>query len=184
MLLESRIYTTKDIIMIPLKAAPMYSILIGIQRLLSGIVPTLQVLVTAKFIDTAVWVVTGKKETGIIFPPLIAVASLISYTWISDKLIKFIEVRMELIVRSKFRTEITEKRAKLSYKHIENAETCDLISRVSLEPEVQIKNAFNGLLSIVSMIIKIAGILFILFAQVWLAPFVILTFSIPLFATY
>lgn len=181
MLLENKTYTTKDIIKIPLKAAPIPSMLIGLQKLLSGIVPTLQVLVTAKFIDTAVSVVANKKAASTIMPSLIAVVSLIAYSWISSQLIKFAEVKMELTTRSKFRTAVTEKRAKLSYKHIENTETWDLISRVSREPEVQIKNAYKDMLSMVAMILKILGILFVLFVQVWWAAFVILGFSIPLF---
>jgi ATP-binding cassette subfamily B protein len=181
MFLENRTYSTKDIIKIPFKAAPIYSILIGLQKLLGGIVPTLQVIVTARFIDTAISVVAGKKETSTIFPSLTAVVALIAYDWISYQLIKFVEVKMELTIRSKFRTAVTEKRAKLSYKHIENTETWDLISRVSREPEVQIKNAYKDMLSMVSMIIKIGGILFVLFAQVWWVAFVILGFSIPLF---
>lgn len=181
MLLENRTYTTKDIIKIPFKVAPIHSLLIGLQKLLDGIVPTLQVLVTAKFIDTAISVVSDKKEANTIFPSLIVLVALIAYTWISDQLIKFIEVKMELNIRSKFRTTITDKRAKLSYKHIENAATWDLISRVSSQPEVQIKKAYKDMLSMVSMIVKIAGILFVLFTQVWWATFAILGFSIPLF---
>lgn len=182
MILEKRTYKTKDILRIPFKATPIHSTLIGIQRLLGGIVPTIQVLVTAAFIDTAVSIVAGKKGTNKIIPSLMAVVALIAYTWISDKLIKFVEVRMELALRSKFRRSITEKRAKLCYKHIENTETWDLISRVSREPEVQIKNAYNDMLSMISMIIKILGILFILFAQIWWATLIIIAFCIPLFA--
>lgn len=181
MLLENRTYTTKDIIKIPSKAAPIPSILIGIQKLLDGIVPTLQVIVFAKFIDTAISVVSGKKTASTIFPSLIAVVTLIAYTWISEQLIKFVEVKMELTIRSKFRTAITDKIAKLSYKNIENTETWDLISRVSTQPEVQIKNAYEHMFSMVSMAAKIGGILFVLFTQVWWIAFAILGFSIPLF---
>lgn len=181
MLLENRNYTTKDIIKIPFKAAPIPSILIGLQKLLDGIVPTLQVIVFAKFIDTAISVVSGKKTASTIFPSLIAVVTLIAYTWISEQLIKFVEVKMELTIRSKFRTAITDKIAKLSYKNIENTETWDLISRVSTQPEVQIKNAYEHMFSMVSMVAKIGGILIVLFTQVWWIAFAILGFSIPLF---
>lgn len=181
MLLENRPYNTKDIIKIPFKATPIHSILIGLQKLLDGILPTLQVLVTAKFIDTAISVVSGKKTASAIFPSLIFVITLIAYTWISDQLIKFVEIKMELTLRNKFKTAITDKIAKLSYKHIENTDTWDLISRVSSEPEVQIKNAYTHMFSMISMIAKIIGILFLLFTQVWWAAFVILGFSIPLF---
>lgn len=182
MIIKNKTYTLLDIIKIPFKCAPIYSLLIALQKILDGILPTLQLLTTAKFIDTAVSVVSGSEALNKIFPALFAVVGLIAYSWISGQLIKFIEVKIELLMRLNFRSSITGKRARLAYMHIENKETWDLISRVSKAPEVQLKNAYKDLLSLLTMIIKITGILFVLVSQIWWAALVILAFSIPLFA--
>lgn len=179
--LIKRQYAIADILKIPLNCAPYSAILIAVQRILEGALPAVQVVVTAKFIDTAVAVAKGSKALSEIFPSLIMVVGLIGYSWISAQLIKFVEVKMELILKAKFRTAITEKRAKLSYKHVENKETWDLISRVSKSPEVQAKNAYKDFMSMAAMVLKIVGIILVLLAKVWWAAFVILAFSVPLF---
>lgn len=181
MIMGKKKYGVWDIIKIPFRYAPRYSCLIAIQRILDGIVPTLQVLATAQFIDTAIAIVYGKRNYNEIFLPLILVVVLIVYSWVSEQLIKFIEVKLELKLREKFRVIITEKRAKLKYKHVENKDTWDLISRVSKEPELQCKNAYNEILALGAMIIRITGLLLVIFTQVWWAAVVILGISVPLF---
>lgn len=83
MILENKSYTILDILKIQLQCTPIYSILTALQRFLEGIVPTLQVVITAKFIDTAVSVAAGKDTIVSILPSLFAVIALIGYTWIS-----------------------------------------------------------------------------------------------------
>jgi ATP-binding cassette, subfamily B, bacterial len=181
MIIEKRKYSVVDILGIPLKCAPVITFLVGLQILLSGIVPTIQIMFTANFINTAISVAEGKVDIGTIYSPLLAVVFLIAYTWISGALSKFGEVRLELIIREKFRTAITEKRAKLAYKHIENHDSWDLISRVSKTPETQLKTAYTELMSLTASIIRIIGILLLLINEVWWAAIIIIAFSIPLF---
>lgn len=181
MVIKSREYGVSDILMIPLKCAPVLGTLIGLQILVAGIVPTMQVVVTASFINTAISIVKDNADIGLIYPSLLAVVFLISYSWIADAIAKLAQVRMELVIREKFRTAVTEKRARLAYKHMENHEVWDLISRVSKTPETQIKTAFTDLLSMVSNVIQVVGILILLVTQVWWATLLILAFSIPLF---
>lgn len=107
-------------------------------------------------------------------------AALIAYSWISGALSKFGEVRLELSIREKFRTAITEKRAKLAYKHIENHESWDLISRVSKNPETELKTAFTELITLAANVIRIIGILILLINEVWWAA-VLIVYSILLY---
>ena len=126
--MEKTDYGWWDIIKIPFRYAPSYSALIAAEKILSGLVPTLQVIVTAKFLDTAIAVVSGNMNYSEIFLPLISVVLLIVYSWVSEELVKLINVKLEMRLREKFRVTITEKRAKLKYKHVENKDTWDLIS--------------------------------------------------------
>lgn len=182
MIIKEKKYGLWSILGIPFECAPVLTVFLSILTLLDGIVPTIQVMVTAQFIDTAVSIVKGKASVGMIYPALWSIVALIAYTWISEILEKFAQVRMEIAIREKFRTAVTEKRAKLLYRHIENQESWDLIRRVSKDPEVLMKTAFMNFMNITSNIIKVAGILILLITQVWWAALMILAFSIPLFA--
>ena len=180
MLIEKRKYGVFDLLRIPLSCAPAVAILSGLQIILTGIIPTIQVVVTARFLDTAVFIAQNRAALNLIYPALFAVVSLIAYQWISGELARFAQVRLELALRENFRTAITEKKARLLYKHIEENETWDLISRVTNNPEERPKKAYLDLLHMVAIMIRVAGLLLLLLLQVWWAAVVIFTVSIPL----
>lgn len=180
--MEKEKYTVGDIIKIPFGCDFRYALVIMFQKILQGLLPTLQVIATAKFLDVAMAIVNGKADYNEVFLPLTLVIIFIAYNWISVQLVKLVEVKLEIKLREKFRVFITEKRAKLKYKHIENKDTWDLISRVAKDPEVQCTNAYKTLLEMVALIIRILGILLVLITQVWWSAVIILAMSIPLFA--
>lgn len=180
--ISTRTYGAADFFRIPWNCAPRYTFIICAHTLLSGLVPTLQIIVTAYFINTAIAIVQNQVPLNQIYPSLFAVVALIAYNWIAAELIKFVRVRLEKVIRENFRTAIVQKRARLDYRHIENHETWDVISRVANNPEKQAMNAMNDGLSFAAMILRVGGILVLLISQVWWAALLILAFSIPLFA--
>ena len=149
MTITKKKYGILDILRIPIQCAPFYSIAAGLQDILAGIVPTIQILVTARFIDAAISVVKGTAEKGDAILPLALVVAFVMYSWVAGALLKFVQVRMELGLRRKLRTAITEKRAKLAYRYIEDHEAWDLISRVAKEPGSHAKNAYFDFFGIV-----------------------------------
>lgn len=181
MIIQNRRYTTLDLLKIPFRTTPWFSAIAGAQILLAGLVPTLQIVASAYFIDTALSILKGNSHIGSVYPSLFAVVGLIAYMWISKALSKFAQVKMEIVLREKFRVSLVEKRARLAYEHIENQETWDLISRISKNPENQLQAGFVDLLSFLSKLVQIMGVLFLLFSHIWWATLLILSFSIPLF---
>lgn len=181
MRLESKNYNAGDIIKIPFKFAPAQSTLIAIQKLLDGLVPTLQILATAKFLDIAILIFKQEKDIKDIVMPLLFVILLLAYDWISMQLSKFAEVQIKNRLRGEFRVNIVEKIATLRYKYIESQDSWDLISRVIKEPEVQCTKAYISSLDMIAMILKITGILVVLFIQVWWSAVLIVLISVPLF---
>ena len=155
MRLESKNYNAGDIIKIPFKFAPAQATLIAIQKLLDGLVPTLQILATAKFLDIAILIFKQEKDIKDIVMPLLFVILLLAYDWISTQLSKFAEVQIKNRLRGEFRVKIVEKIATLRYKYIESQDSWDLISRVIKEPEVQCTKAYISSLDMIAMILKI-----------------------------
>jgi ATP-binding cassette subfamily B protein len=180
--IENRNYRMLDTITIPFKCAPISSSIIILQALLSGLVPTLQIIVTAYFIDTAIEIVQNQSAITLIYPPLFAVVALIAFNWTSKEMIRFAQIQLETKMREKLRTAVVEKRAELAYKHIENHESWDIVSRVSQNTENKMKSAFNDLLSLSSMVIRVGGVFVLLVNHVWWAALMILVVSTPLFA--
>lgn len=181
MVLENKKYSILDIIRIAYRCEAVFSFLIALKVIVSGLVPTLQIIVTANFVDMAIKIVNDKLPVNNIYPSIIFIVLLIAFQWLSDDLNKLSVIKFEMAVKEKFRTAITEKRSLLDYKHIENHEAWDLISRVSKNPEVTISRAYRNLLDIMSLFLKVGGILLILIAKVWWVALVIVMVSVPLF---
>lgn len=172
---------TMGILKTPFKYAKKYTIIIAIQKILEGVIPTLQVLTTAKFLDTAIDIVAKNRRFSDIFIPLGLIMLLLVYSLMAEKFAKFVDVRLEMKLREKLRVSITEKRAKLKYVYVENSSTWDLISRVSKDPEINWKNAYNDFFSMIALFIRLIGLLLVIFTRVWWAAIIILFISVPLF---
>ncbi|WP_010277719.1 ABC transporter ATP-binding protein [Paenibacillus senegalensis] len=181
MKLEAKTYKLLDSVKLSFQCAPWLTFLMVLEKVLAGLVPSLQIIATAYFIDTAVAVFQGQAVIREIYWPIGAIAGLIALSWVSGQLIQFVKVRLETALREQFRTAILSKRSKLAYQHIENSGSWDMISRVSKNPENQLMLAFSRVLNAASLILRIVGILAILVAQVWWAALVITTISVPLF---
>jgi ATP-binding cassette subfamily B protein len=181
MKIESRDYRLWDFFKIPLVVSPGMTLLRVIDKIIYALIPSLQVLTTAAFIDTAIRIVGGQAGKSAIVMPLVWIVLLISHQYITFALMGLVRSKMDINLTNAFRTAVADKRAALAYRHIENNDTWDLIQRVGKDPAKRISSGFDILLRMADMVIRVAAILLVLITQVWWAAFVILTFSIPLF---
>lgn len=159
-------------------AAGAYSLL----KLLLALVPTLQTLAVAAFIDqvTAAGTAGIRNDSGLLFLIFVLVA-LVAFSWISKSIAGLLEQHMEMRLRTSFKPSLVEKISRLKYEAMEDASMRDKISRVNRNAEGRVREAYGELLQLLELILKVAGILIILFTQVWWLAFVILAVSIPSF---
>ncbi|WNS45202.1 hypothetical protein [Paenibacillus sp. MMS20-IR301] len=180
MKIENRTYKMLDFVKIPLSISPgMVLLQVLFDGIISSLVPTFQVLATASFIDTAIRIFQGQADRSRIVLPLFWVLLFVSYNyWMV--LMGLVREKLNLNLTKAFRAAVTEKRARLEYRHVENNETWDLVERVGKDPAGQIGKGFRNLVIMAGLFIRIGSILMILLLRVWWAPFVIVAFSIPL----
>ena len=181
MIVGDRKYGLLDFVGISFQSAPRAAILVALHRISNGLLPTAQILATARFVDTAIAITTQGGSPLAIYPSLVLLGSIIAYGWLSGSLARFAEERLSLGLTENFRSAVTAKRAVLKYAHVENNESWELISRVAKDPMVRIFTSYDALLGLVNTLIRVAGVLTILVTQVWWAAVVILVTSIPLF---
>ncbi len=180
--LEKRQYGLGDLVRIPFRCNPGATSFLALQYALVGIIPTMQVVVTARFIDGALQIYQGSMGLKEIYPVILALLGLIAYGWILWRLMGFANTRLRMGLEAQFRTSVTEKRTHLAYHHIENPDTWDLITRVAGGAEDQIMTGFSNSMIMASNILRIVGLLMILLQQAWWAALLVLAFSIPLFS--
>ena len=178
--LTNRRFHLWDGVLIPLRYAPVHMVLILLQRLISALLPALNVGITASFVDTAILVGSGAEPLSAITVPLILVIAVIAFQRLSGSLINFVTIRAIFRLREPMRRAFMEKRARLSYEHIENQKDWDLIARTCGNPEDKIFDLYYTLTGTVSLVIQVVSVMAVLMAEIWWAGLVILAVSIPL----
>lgn len=181
MVLKQKKYTTFDFLSIPIKNAPTFCILIIINKIINAFLPSLQVLVTAQFVDTAINIFNKSQNKNDIFLPLFLIMAIIAYQYLSGTLINIVSLKMSMQLNEIFRAAVVRKRSKLEYRHVENNETWDLINRTCKEPIEKITGGFNNLMSALDLVIRVISLLFIVMTQVWWAGLLIIIITVPLF---
>ncbi|WP_246552257.1 ABC transporter ATP-binding protein [Vallitalea pronyensis] len=149
-------------------------------KIIHAMIPSLQVLATASFIDTSIKVYNGQAEKSQIALPIISIILLISYEYLMA-LTGLVREKLSIKLTETFRTAVAEKRAKLEYYHVEYNDTWELIERVGKNTTEWLNSGFDNLTDIGKIFIRIGSVLTILVVQVWWAALLIVTFSIPLF---
>jgi ATP-binding cassette subfamily B protein len=181
MRIENREYAMRDFIKIPFSISPGLASLRVIDKIIYALIPSLQVLATAAFIDAAVRIVGRQSYKSEIAMPLAWILLLISHQYITFALMGLVKAKMNINLTEAFRTAVAEKRAALEYRHIENNGTWDLIERVGKNPAERLGGGFEILLRMVDMVVRVGSILLVLMTQAWWAALAILVFSSPLF---
>lgn len=179
--MDKRKYNVLSSIWLPVKYCPGIAILIAIFSICLGIIPTLQTVVVAKFIDMALKLVAKETTYANVLYYIIVLIVLIAIVWLSKSFKELFVAKLELGLRQTFRVKITEKRKRLKYYYIENAKTWDLISRISNKPETRLKEAYINFLDFIALIIRIAGLILVFVSQIWQISLIILVLIIPLF---
>lgn len=169
------------LIKIVFKISPVYASLMLAQRIIKALIPSIQIFIVAQFINSVIEVVTLGDDIQTIYWPVAGIIATLAYLMISDKLIHFIQVKMLNKIRAEYSLTLFYKKARLSYKHMEDAKIADLISRVTEKPDQEITEAYNHFTNFLGLIITVSSIAAILLTQVWWAALLLIAISIPLF---
>jgi len=181
MTLKSKTYRLTDIFTLAFQVAPIWGLLLLIQRLIGALLPAILVLVTADFIDTATQIVQGDLANANLIAPLLLLSGLVLYQWLLTDINKFFDSKLLIATRNTYKLALLTKRSQLAYRHIENADTYDLIKRVFDPSDTKIMDMFKSTLALAHILIQAASLVAIIAVHAWWAAVAILAFSIPLF---
>lgn len=176
--LNNRKYGVLDYVKIPLKIMPITTILIIVLRICVASIPSLQVLATAYFVDTAIDIFKNGGEARIYFP-LFLVMLLLALSWISSMLLSFVSLKLNLKTSEVITLAVARKRSRIAYEYLEDNDTWDLISRVGNEVGEKFNEAFDNILSLVEYVVRILSLMIVILTQVWLVAIVVTVVSIP-----
>ena len=173
--------TLGSILRVPVSYAPGCAALSALMCVISGLVPSIQVLAMASFINSALEVAAGKGVLSDVWLPIAAVTGVLVWQQLYWPLSQLVAARFLAKLRTRCRTRIQEKIARLRYTHIENPASWDLIARISKDSETRLRDGYQHFLSFVSLILSTTGVLSILSTQVWWAGLLFIALALPLF---
>jgi len=182
MKLEARKYRGIDVIRLPLRIVPVLVVLQMVLMVVNAIVPTaVMALATAFFVDTAIAIFAGELVMNAIYLPFGIIIVVIGIISVFGSLWQFTESRIKFTLERKIAPAILEVMASLSFKHIEDSDSWELIDRVSEEMTDTFHNGIRAYGAVIRSMVAIVAILGLIITQVWWAALVVVVFSIPLF---
>lgn len=174
-------YRYLDMFALYIKLVPLTAVLRLINYAISFIVPTLQIIVTAYFIDTAVDIVSNGRNAGGIVLPVILLISFSLYDYLSNIGFSLLNCRAENKIKIKVQPELTGQMAKVKYRYYENRETMDVITRATDNFIGNITGMFNLVFDFLSVIFRIGGFILLLGLQLWWASILLAVLCVPIY---
>lgn len=165
-----------------LKIIPLQMIVSLILQIGESLQPALLVIVEARFIDGVIAFFENQSVSmGYLVCQTILLILLMAYVWVSSDIIQYIDAVAMLRLRNTYKTEILAKVAAVKYSYMEDEQTCELISRMSKNPEEKLMHCYLSYRKIFSFILRIGSILFLLSKYALGSTLLLLLLTIPLF---
>ncbi len=179
--LPKKKYTIWDSVWMVFRVVPLAGILHLLRQIYNGIYPTLMLLTTAKFIDTALAIVAGEAARPEIWLPLAGIVGMIlldKVSWMTTDILLLKTQQKRNLITS---LAVINKISRLDYRYIEDQNSADLISRIKKNINGNVRWSFDTLLRILSLLINLVGVLSVLMTQIWWAGLALIGVSVPLF---
>ena len=148
----------------------------------------LLILATERFIATALDVAGRELPLTAIATPIAVLVALFAVEILQTAVSSLTDARIEMRLRSGFRIDLTEKRARLEYRHLESPETADLLRRVAAGPQMEsqptpergpVKQAFDDVVGLAAVAVRVIGIAVVLARLSWWIVPAVLAVAVP-----
>ena len=96
LLINHKKYSFRDFLRIPFTVCPVYAGIKTLGQILVSVLPSLQVLATAAFIDTALDIFAGKAGQSAITAPLLCLIAIVAYNNLNWQLMSYINLKMAM----------------------------------------------------------------------------------------
>ena len=151
-----------------------------LQMILSGILPVFQIVVIANFIDQITVALSNGTGFQEVFLTTVIMLVIGGYQYIGSLLSNTSMRYIEIHLMDYCSDTLVNKISKVEYRYIEDQGTQEKIQRVSKDAPEEILKGFKNLLSFVSLVVQVIGVIIILAKSAWWAALLITFVSIPL----
>jgi len=149
MLLVKKSYKPFDVLRLVFVASPICAVLHIFLSVTQAVMSTAaMVLVTARFVDTATDILQSERTHDEIYMPLFLLLLVLGVFTTIGAVVQLIASRINLHLQRALRPALVDIHAALDFRHIENAKSWELISRVSRDPVGLLMGGFSAFMQL------------------------------------
>lgn len=163
--LKPRKYDLRHLLGMPLACEPLCTVGVVAQKVLTGLVNVLWVLVEAEFIDRGIGLVTGGETMAGMLPLLAAMLLIVAWKRMGYSFGRILTRRVEVSAVYQMSVEAVKKRARLKFKLIEDDKVWELSNRVSSDMKKNVWYMTQHTCNFINGLVRIIGVFLIIFAQ-------------------
>jgi ATP-binding cassette subfamily B protein len=164
--IKNKRYGLFDMALISFKLTPFCASFFALDMLISSLIPTATIFITASFINTAIAVYEGSEHITAVYLPI----GLLAATLLYQRLKQILKNIFSAVVRMKHRAYLemiqVERNAQMSIKLLEDSNASDIVKRIR-KFDTRVWEIYVGLLDIAGLAVTVLGVVIVLFTQVW-----------------
>ncbi len=153
--------------------------LYGVLTVAAAIIPSLQILAIAYFVDCSLGIYNHTLDIRSIHLALALVALCLVASFVINEAINYLKIRLYHDLNRSIQDVIITKRSKLKYGLLESEKTWKMISIVEKDPAQNVLDTIVNSFELVSRVVKIVGFISIITIYIWWVGISILLISIP-----
>lgn len=180
--LKKRKYNWLDMWRMPFECAPVSTVAVSAQKLITALANVFQVVVVAEFLDGAIAAVVNKsfdRETVVWF---LLMLLIVGWKRVSYNIGNLFTNHATIHGNEQISAELTRKRDRMEYYLLEDPKTEELSNRLTGRLEQNLRLNLQWFLNLFAINIpRIVGVLLIMAGYVWWLPLIVLALTIPLF---
>jgi ABC-type multidrug transport system fused ATPase/permease subunit len=165
---------------VPWRAAPLINVGISIINIVRTAIIPLTIAVTARFVDTSIYVFENNRAYSAIVPPLLWLSLLTLYWYIISPLLSMLYVRRGQRYWLYVDHKLMADKATLEYKHFESKETVNLMNRVWNNPSAQLTGVWDNFVETLVSAGRIVSCMYIIFVNTPISGVLLLVSALPL----
>jgi len=175
-------YRYRDFVYLFYKFTPLTAILKTLHYIIMFTFPTLRIILTAYFVDTAVMIAGehGDKINDIIHPVALLLL-LMLYEFFAQNGIKLLMRRAENKVNLIVQSEIVSRVTKTKFRYFENQDTLDVIFRAVNNFSLRVMEMPETIFDLLSSLFSVFGFIIVLGTQLWWSAVFLALLSVPIY---
>ncbi len=182
MIIKNKRYQSYEVLSLALKASPVCMVFYFVLSVTQSVMQTaVMAMATAGFVDTAAEILTHLRPQEDIYLPLVLLMLTLGVAGTVGALARLAGSRIRVRLEREIKPSLVRIYAAFDYKHIENAESWELISRVSRDPVKSIMDGADAFIQFLQIMVSVSSVFLLIVTQVWWAAVIILAFSVPMF---